>query len=168
MLVEAIEPFKRLSGEIVNPGDVLDVPPEKIDGLIARGRVRPLPMSIEPEAASQNIHLSPDPAPGHPTLPEASETCLKTQNPGISIVRCGNCRHFIPDSINPPAGIGDCEAGAWQPRQNMPLQYPMAPRRCETYEERAAIKEFCGNMDRVTAEREAEEEACELFERRQK
>lgn len=82
------------------------------------------------------------------------------------IVRCGNCVHFIPDPINPPAGIGDCDAKAWRPNRGMPPQYPMVPRRCEVFEERAAIKEYDGRMDRGTAEREAEEEGCELFQRK--
>lgn len=44
-----------------------------------------------------------------------------------SQVTCGVCAHFIPDEINPPAGMGDCARvlGMW---------HPMAPHRCAGFE----------------------------------
>ena len=70
MLVKAIETFKKLSGEVVKPGDVLDLPPEKVAGLIERGRVRPLP----PEIASPDAPSCPDSGSGEPHLPGGDET----------------------------------------------------------------------------------------------
>ena len=43
MLIEIIETFKKLSdGQILRPGDTLDLPEEKALQLIARGRVQPI------------------------------------------------------------------------------------------------------------------------------
>lgn len=46
-----------------------------------------------------------------------------------SALRCGDCRHVIPDTINPPAGMGGCarEQGSW---------HPMAPHHCRTHRPR--------------------------------
>jgi len=44
MLVEIIETFKKLSdGSILHPGDVIDLPNEKAERLIEKGRAQPLP-----------------------------------------------------------------------------------------------------------------------------
>jgi hypothetical protein len=41
--------------------------------------------------------------------------------------RCDDCRHFIPDTINPAAGMGECAKGQgyW---------HPMAPHWCKQHE----------------------------------
>lgn len=165
MLVEAIEPFKRLSGEIVNPGDVLDVPPEKIDGLIARGRVRPLPMSIEPEAASQDAHPSPEHVPGHPTLPGASGTCLKTQNPGHS----GNVAWESPLFGRLEAPV--LEMGPTHFRLVHPLTGETVTLLNEwlvPMDERSAILEYDAGLPREEADDQAKREFFGLFRKRER
>lgn len=39
------------------------------------------------------------------------------------LVRCGDCRHFTPDTVNPAAGVGTCAAGN-------AARWPMQPHRC--------------------------------------
>lgn len=39
------------------------------------------------------------------------------------MVRCGECRHYAPDPLNPPAGVGTCAAGH-------AARWPMQPYRC--------------------------------------
>ena len=82
MLVKAIETFKKLSGEVVTPGDVLDLPSEKVSGLIERGRVRPIPPTSEPETASPDIPSCPGQVPGQSTQPGRGEAGLKRASPG--------------------------------------------------------------------------------------
>lgn len=42
---------------------------------------------------------------------------------------CALCRHFRPDQVNPPAGIGDCAKGHGS-------HYPMAKHWCRYWEAR--------------------------------
>ena len=44
-------------------------------------------------------------------------------------VHCGDCRHFLRDSINPDGGMGSCTGGHVS-RPNESLPYPQAERRC--------------------------------------
>ena len=74
MLVEAIETFKKLSGEVVRPGGILDLPLDKAEALIQKGRARLLP---DPASRSET-------GSGQPTLPGEGKTTLKTQNQGQS------------------------------------------------------------------------------------
>jgi len=169
MLVEIIETFKKLSdGSILRPGDVIDLPNEKAERLIEKGRAQPLPRcgTCQRSPRSQKITRATHPdelvramsdyTPGElsdselvelvkayelkmaeflpdewpetpieqPTLPEASEPCLSGQNQGhperitphlgwngqevVTLPRCGDCRHFTRDDINPREGAGDC------------------------------------------------------------
>ncbi|MEO9080036.1 MAG: hypothetical protein ABI268_12100 [Rhodanobacter sp.] len=41
-------------------------------------------------------------------------------------VTCGDCQHFTPDTINPPAGMGTCNSGHG-------MHYPMKAHRCAAY-----------------------------------
>ena len=43
-------------------------------------------------------------------------------------ITCGECQHFTPDTINPPAGMGDCRHG----HHGSP--YPMQRRACSHFE----------------------------------
>jgi hypothetical protein len=43
-------------------------------------------------------------------------------------VRCGGCRHFRPDAINPEAGMGACGLNG------KPAHYPMRPHACESFQ----------------------------------
>lgn len=90
MLVEIIETFKKLSdGSILHPGDVIDLPNEKAERLIEKGRAQPLP-------------------------------------------RCGVCRHFERDSINPEYGLGDCQAFLLPDGKRHAVRYPMQYPKSET------------------------------------
>ena len=44
-------------------------------------------------------------------------------------VECGECRHFLPDAINPPGGAGACGLGIAY-RRGEPIRYPFAAREC--------------------------------------
>ena len=63
--------------------------------------------------------LAPSPPAGAPSQPLAP----------TPKVCCRDCRHFEPDSINPPSGLGDCRINAkrWQ---GQPPLYPFAKRDC--------------------------------------
>ncbi|WP_147653992.1 hypothetical protein [Vulcaniibacterium gelatinicum] len=39
-------------------------------------------------------------------------------------VTCGDCRHYLPDAVNPDAGLGRCALGARR------AYWPMKPHRC--------------------------------------
>jgi hypothetical protein len=41
-------------------------------------------------------------------------------------IACGDCQHFTPDTINPPAGMGTCTSGHG-------MHYPMTAHRCAAY-----------------------------------
>lgn len=47
-------------------------------------------------------------------------------------VRCGECRNFIRDPINPAGGMGTC-AAMHLPALNEPLYYPNAQRECDSF-----------------------------------
>ncbi len=46
------------------------------------------------------------------------------------LVTCGECQHFIRDTINPDGGMGICKVGCDPSR---PLPYPHAQRQCKQY-----------------------------------
>lgn len=50
----------------------------------------------------------------------------------VQLVTCETCRHFRPDPINPPAGVGTCAAGVGQLSIGRAL-HPMAVRRCASH-----------------------------------
>ena len=60
--------------------------------------------------------------------------------PVLALVRCGQCRHFERDTINPGQGLGRCGAGAEGER----LPWPNAPRYCGTWTPTpAALLDIC-------------------------
>jgi hypothetical protein len=57
--------------------------------------------------------------------------------PAMGTVHCRDCQHFVPDTINPPEGVGLCGVtGAGPPSGGSGYKacYPMAPRRCPSYQ----------------------------------
>ena len=51
----------------------------------------------------------------------------------LATVRCRDCRHFQPDTINPEQGLGACAARDGL-AQGEPPPYPHAQRRCNSFE----------------------------------
>ncbi|SFN14905.1 hypothetical protein [Dokdonella immobilis] len=47
-------------------------------------------------------------------------------------INCGDCRHFIPDPVNPGAGMGRCGIDR-EPKESEPMHYPDAQRECEKF-----------------------------------
>lgn len=70
--------------------------------------------------------------------PTPAEKMQHRANTGPSRVFCGQCLHFLPDTINPAQGIGTCSlTGAGPPSVasgDYAACYPMAPRKCPSYE----------------------------------
>lgn len=64
---------------------------------------------------------------GEPANEPAAMTARSAQ------VTCETCRHFRPDQINPPAGVGICAAGVGHLSIGRAL-HPMAPRYCAGHE----------------------------------
>ena len=160
MLVKAIETFKKLSGEVVTPGDILDLPPEKASGLIARGRVCPIPPASEPETASPDIPSRPDQAPGQATPPGREEAGLKTANPGHSAAVTWNSPIF--GILEAPILSRDFAS--------FTLLHPLTgevvtlPNEwLASLEERSAIIEHDGHASREEADRQAKMEFFGLF-----
>ena len=64
--------------------------------------------------------------PGCPPKVKACPWCFR-RKAGKAIPRplvaCGDCRHFTPDTVNPPAGMGGCGLGH-------PSRWPMQRHRC--------------------------------------
>lgn len=48
------------------------------------------------------------------------------------MVRCGDCRHHVPDGVNPPGGCGACGLGLPY-RSGERARYPSAERYCAEY-----------------------------------
>ena len=60
--------------------------------------------------------------------------------PVLALVRCGQCRHFERDTVNPAEGMGRCGAGLVSERPH----YPNAPRHCRTWTPTpAALLDIC-------------------------
>lgn len=60
-------------------------------------------------------------------------------------VNCGDCRHFVPDTVNPGAGMGRCGIDR-EPKASEPMHYPDASRECKTFkpmEARSCQQEEC-------------------------
>ena len=159
MLVKAIETFKKLSGEVVKPGDVLDLPPEKVAGLIERGRVRPLP----PEIASPDAPSCPDSGSDRLPLSGEGETGLKTANPGQSGTVTWDSPLF-----------GRLEAPLLEKGpETFTLRHPLTGEAVTlpnewlvSMDERAAILEFDGNLPREEADSQAKTEFFGMFGKR--
>lgn len=72
--------------------------------------------------------------PSAPDRLQACPWCASRRN-GVSIprprVRCEQCKHYEPDPINPPAGVGDCLVGAGaQQRRSL---WPGVDRQCGAF-----------------------------------
>jgi hypothetical protein len=63
----------------------------------------------------------------------ATETTETNAAAVVRLVACETCRHFRPDPINPPAGVGICAAGVGHLSIGRAL-HPMAPRYCAGHE----------------------------------
>jgi len=54
------------------------------------------------------------------------------------LVTCGDCRHYLPDTVNPPAGMGGCGLGH-------PSRWPMQRHRCGDWRLRRPVgSRACG------------------------
>lgn len=63
--------------------------------------------------------------------PPTPGSAKSAENPQVvSLVHCRDCKHFKPDPINPPAGMGRCRVNADGDRPS----FPKAPRRCKSFE----------------------------------
>jgi len=69
---------------------------------------------------------------GAPDNVQGCPWCLNSGTvPRPGPVLCRDCSHWIPDSINPPGGLGKCE-------KNMPgLAWPTRNLNCDHYQEMA-------------------------------
>lgn len=159
MLVKVIETFKKLSGEIVKAGDVLDVSPEKVDGLVKRGRVRLLPPSGA-KTASPDAPSCPDQGSGQATLPEAYETGQETANGEESGLVAWNSPVF--GLLEAPVLSRDFET--------FTLIHPLTGEAVTlpnewlvSMDERSAIIEYDGGIPRKEADNQAKWEFFRLF-----
>ncbi|MDC8637050.1 hypothetical protein [Xanthomonas hortorum] len=62
-----------------------------------------------------------------PDLVKACPWCFRRKGGKViprPPVACGDCRYYLPDAVNPDAGMGGCELGPGRAR------WPMAPHRC--------------------------------------
>ncbi len=144
MKCEVLQSFKTKNGRILTVGEVIEVDDHrKILRLGERGLARPLTHS-----------------PGHPTLPEASKTGLKTQNPGHS----GNVAWTSPL-------FGRLEAPVLEMREaTFVLHHPLTGEVVElskdwlaSLDERSAIIEHDGGLPREEADDQAKREFFGLF-----
>lgn len=74
--------------------------------------------------------------PGCPAKVKACPWCFrrKAGNPiPRPLVACGECRHFLPDTMNPEAGMGGCELGPGR------AYWPMKRHCCTSWEHSTAI-----------------------------
>ena len=73
-------------------------------------------------------------------MPKPVPMDTRVSEPALVVVRCGHCRHFERDTVNPPEGLGRCGAGVVSERPH----YPNAPRYCGTWHPRpTALLEIC-------------------------
>ena len=64
--------------------------------------------------------------PGCPPKVKACPWCFRRKAGKViprPLVACGDCRHYLPDTVNPPAGMGGCGLGH-------PSRWPMQRHRC--------------------------------------
>ena len=127
-----------------------------VSALLERLAVRPVPgvpaAEIEPGTLETPPLLTVPGVPGVPTketgeqveaekLPVlAARMDNPLSGPVLALVRCGQCQHFEPDTVNPAEGLGCCGAGAEGER----LPWPNAPRRCGSWHATpAALLDIC-------------------------
>ena len=73
-------------------------------------------------------------------MPKPAPMDTRVSEPAPVVVRCGQCRHFERDTVNPPEGLGRCGAAVVSERPH----YPNAPRYCGTWHPRpTALLEIC-------------------------
>ena len=180
MLVKVIETFKKLSGEVVKAGDVLEVSPEKVSGLIERGRVRLLP----PSPASPEAPSCPDQGSGQATLPGEGENAENGKPAAFP------AKNSLPSdggalsmkAITPPLAPGD--PVRWKSPLFGLLEAPLISHDFDSFtlihpmtgeavtlpnewlvslEERAAILEYDAGIPRGEADAQAKQEFFGLF-----
>ena len=72
--------------------------------------------------------------------PKPAPVDTRVSAPVLALVRCGQCRHFERDTVNPAEGLGRCGAGLVSERPH----YPNAPRHCGTWNPTpAALLDIC-------------------------
>lgn len=160
MLVKAIETFKKLSGEVVRPGDVLDLPSEKASGLIERGRVRPIiedqkhEDSLNPEGQECEGYLNPKVE--DPTSFDVSQVSSKTE----TTIATWDSPVF--GRLEAPILSRDCNT--------FTLIHPLTRETVTlsnewlvSMDERSAILEFDGGLPREEADDQAKREFFGLF-----
>lgn len=75
---------------------------------------------------------------GKPTTPAEKVPPRANMGPLRASVRCRDCQHFTPDTINPPQGLGRCAVTLTglppAPVRGYAACYPMALRQCPNFE----------------------------------
>lgn len=158
MLLEAIETFKKLSGEIVKAGSVIDIPQEKVLGLIERKRIRLIP----DETASQDTPSRCDQTAGHTTGAKEEGTGPKTQETGMSMIATWDSPLF--GRLEAPL----IDQGPTHFRLIHPLTKEVVTLSNEwlvSMDERSAILEYDGGLPREEADDQARTEFFGLFRR---
>lgn len=113
------------------PDELVQSMVDYVPGQLSDSELRDLTRAYESKMAEFLPAVWTEEPAGQPDLPEASEPGLKTQNPG-HIQRCGDCRHFERDSINPREGLGDCSAFLLPDGKRQIARYPMEHPKTET------------------------------------
>lgn len=73
--------------------------------------------------------------PRAPSVTPVVVSIFAAADPDRFRVRCGDCRHFERDSINPAAGCGACGLGL-SLKTGEPRRYPAVARCCEAWQSR--------------------------------
>ena len=120
--------------------------------LLERLAARPVPAVPAAEIESGTLEAPPLlTVPGVPAVPtkktgeqveagKLPEPAARVSAPVLALVRCGQCRHFERDTVNPAEGMGRCGAGLVSERPH----YPNAPRHCRTWTPTpAALLDIC-------------------------
>lgn len=127
-----------------------------VSALLQRLAARPVPAVPAAEIEPGTLEAPPSlTVPAVPTVPtkktreqveagKPPEPAARLDNllsaPVLALVRCGQCRHFERDTVNPAEGLGRCGAGVASERPH----YPNAPRHCGTWNPTpAALLDIC-------------------------
>ena len=125
---EALERLKKLPPL---PGGELTKPTKGAFVSYGSTRVGHSEKNTPPESARLP---TPEPAP------KRAQVDNELSAPVLALVRCGQCRHFERDTVNPAEGLGRCGAGLVSERPH----YPNAPRHCATWNPApAALLDIC-------------------------
>jgi len=104
------------------------------------------PSQESQQSASQDRRKRPKTGISRKSATQTPATVATHKAPVIPLVRCRDCQHFRPDSINPAQGMGQCRIDAdgdpAQPGYRLP--YPGVLRMCSGFEiTRAALFARC-------------------------